>query len=158
MFPDVADTRSVLEQHGDASVPIDATEFGWTTRGSMFQSFPTATDQQRAQYLAQFTETVAQANCGVERITPFSWVSREQDSFNPEDWFGLVHPNGVRSTSESVYSATMLKLEPLAPPGPPSAAQCTSQLGTPSTPPPTGSSGSQPLIPFLGSILRLPAR
>jgi hypothetical protein len=152
MYSDVVDVRSVLEQHGDASVPIDLTEYGWTTRGSMFQSFPTATDQQRAQYLQQFTQALAQSNCGIERLTPYTWVSPEKNAFNPEDWFGIVHPNGIRSTSENVYSSTILKLEPLAAPATISASQCASQLGAqPKTTPPP----SQPLLPFLGLKLAM---
>jgi hypothetical protein len=152
MYPDIVDVRSTLDQHGDINVPIDITEFGWATQGGLFSSAPIATEQQRAQYITQFTQTVAQSNCGVDRILPHTWVSKEQDPNNAEDWFGLVHPDGTRRASESAYSATILQLEAAPPPSSSSASVCARQLGvqgSSSQPPP-----SQPLLPLLSAQLR----
>jgi hypothetical protein len=105
-----------------------------------------ATEQQRAQYMTQFTQTVAQSNCGVERILPHTWASKEQDPNNAEDWFGIVHPDGTRRATETAYSSTILQLEATPPPSSSSGSVCARQLGVQagSQAPP-----SQPLLPFL---------
>ena len=129
MYPEVVDTRSVLEQHGDGGVPINVTEFGWPTQGLNSSGYTEVSDVQRAQYIAQFTKAVARSNCGVVRIEPHTWVTEEQSIFNPEDWFGFVHPNLSRSATENAYSSMIGQLAPLATPTPYSTSACSQQLG-----------------------------
>jgi hypothetical protein len=145
MYPEVVDTRSVLDQHGDGGLPINITEFGWPTQGLNSTGFTEVSDAQRAQYVAQFTKAVARSNCGVVRIEPHTWVTAEQSIFSPEDWFGFVHPNLSRSATETAYSSTIGQLAPLATPTPYSTSTCSQQLGVaagtttqpaPSSPPP----------------------
>jgi hypothetical protein len=131
MYPDVVDTRAVLDQNGDTSVPIDITEFGWPTAGLDSRGYTEVSDSQRAQYVTQFTTAVARSNCGVDRIEPHTWVTHEQNIFDPEDWFGFVHPDLARSETESAYSATIGQLSPLATPTPASTSECSQQLGVP---------------------------
>lgn len=145
MYPDIVNVRSTLDQHGDINVPIDITEFGWATQGSLFSDAPMATEQQRAQYLTQFTQTVAQSNCGIDRILPHTWVSKEQDPNNAEDWYGIVHPDGTRRPSETAYSSTILQLEATPPPSSSSATVCARQLGVQGG---SQTSPSQPLLPL----------
>ena len=131
MYYDVADTRLVLEQHGDNAAPIDVTEFGWPTRG-IGSGYTVIPDSERAQYLTQVTQTLTSSSCGIGRIEPHSWVTAEQNSLNPEDWFGVVHPSGVRSSSESQYSATIRGLASAgATTAAPSATTCAQQLDVP---------------------------
>jgi hypothetical protein len=154
MYYDVVDTRAVLEQHGDVNVPIDVTEFGWPTGGLTPGMWTVVSDAQRAQYVQQFTTAVARSNCGVDRIEPHTWVTREQNLFDPEDYFGFVHPNATRTTTESTYSSTIGQLAPLATPSPPAASTCSQQLGVPANtarqPPPP-----PPLLPPLPPLGQL---
>jgi hypothetical protein len=151
MYPEVVDTRSVLEQHGDVGVPIDVTEFGWPTQGINSNGFTEVSDAQRAQYVSQFTKAVAQSNCGVARIEPHTWVTQEQNIFSAEDWFGFVHPNLSRSATETAYSSAIGQLAPLATPSPNSTSMCAQQLGVAAgttTQPPPQQPSSPPLIPI----------
>jgi hypothetical protein len=157
MYYDVADTRLVLQQHGDGSVPIDVTEFGWPTRG-LGGGSTVISDSQRGIYLADVARTLSQSSCGIDRIEPHTWITAEQNQLNTEDWFGVVHPNGVRSISENDYSGA---IKQLAVGGTstsaPDASQCAQQLGVPSgaTLQQQQQQPSQPLLPpLLG--LRLP--
>ncbi len=106
---EVAHVRSVLDAHGDANTPIDVTEFGWTTSGFPLQQ--RASDSQRAARLAQATGWLARSDCGIERILPYTWATRDLDIANAEDWFGLVSPAGVPTLSAVAYAHELESLE-----------------------------------------------
>jgi hypothetical protein len=158
MYPDVADTRLVLEQHGDGSVPIDVTEFGWPTEG-LGGGSSVVSDAQRGTYLVDVTRTLAQSSCGVDRIEPHTWITSEQNPLNTEEWFGVVHPNGIRSTSENDYSGAIRQLSTggISTSNAPSATACAQQLDVRLGSTLTPAKPSQPLLPLpLGLTLRLP--
>lgn len=126
MLPDVIDTRTVLDQHGGIDVPLDVTEFGWAVHAPS-SGGPWVTDQQRASYLQQFTQTIARSDCSVERILPHTWVSLETNAANPEDWYGLVQPNGTPTLGASAYGATLAQLD-ATPVATPATAVCQRQF------------------------------
>jgi Glycosyl hydrolase catalytic core len=106
---EVARVRSILDAHGDAGTPIDVTEFGWSTAGLPLQQ--RASDPQRAAMLAQATGLLARSDCGVERILPFTWATRELDLTNAEDWFGIVSADGAPTLSALAYAHELQILE-----------------------------------------------
>jgi hypothetical protein len=98
----VATIRSVMDAHGDVNVPIDVTEFGWSTGGPG----QPVTDAQRAQRLKEAVIWLANSNCGVERILPHTWSTPERDPNNPEDWFGITAPDGTQHLSATTLAQT----------------------------------------------------
>lgn len=76
--------RQALDAAGRTSVPINVTEFGWTTA----TSDPTAvSDTQRAGLIAQAIPYLA-TRADVPRAHIYSWTSREQ--YNQGfDWYGI---------------------------------------------------------------------
>jgi polysaccharide biosynthesis protein PslG len=106
---EVARIRSILDAHGDVDTQIDVTEFGWTTSGFPLQQH--ASDRQRAAMLAQATALLADSNCGVERILPYTWATRELDPANAEDWYGIVSPDGAPTLSATAYADELHSLE-----------------------------------------------
>jgi hypothetical protein len=112
VLAEVEKVRALLDAHGDIDVPLDVTEFGWPTRGLNGSGTPPIlSDLRRGVYLAQVTAALASSDCGVERIFPHTWVSKEINPLAPDDWFGLVHPNGVLTQSEVAYSQAITALE-----------------------------------------------
>lgn len=110
--------REALDAHSDFNTPLDVTEFGWpsisraaTQRGlrppSKSNGPPFISDPQRASRVATITRTLARSDCGVERILPDTWVTRERNPDNPEDWFGLVGAGGVPSATAIAYRNTL---------------------------------------------------
>lgn len=105
-------TRAVLDAHHDVDVPIDVTEFGWPTRGlSDSAGAPPVTDAERATYLTQVTRSLAESDCGVERILPNTWVTQQQSLLDPAQWFGIVNPNGTMTKTGTAYGMLLANLE-----------------------------------------------
>ena len=108
----VNNIRAVMDWEGDLNVPIDVTEFGWTTGGPG----QPVTDAQRAQRLNEAVTWLANSDCGVERILPHTWASPESDPNNPEDWFGIAAPDGTPHLSATTLAQTYQTLEQAAAP------------------------------------------
>jgi hypothetical protein len=108
----VSSIRAVMDAHGDVNVPIDVTEFGWSTGGP---GVP-VTDAQRAQRLYEAVTWLAQSDCNVERILPHTWSSPEADPSNVEDWFGIVAPDGTPHLSANALAQTFQTLDAQATP------------------------------------------
>jgi hypothetical protein len=64
------------------------------------------TEALRAQRLNEAVTWLAQSDCGVERILPHTWASRESDPNNPEDWYGITAPNGTQHQSATQLAQT----------------------------------------------------
>jgi hypothetical protein len=112
----VASLRAALDSAGDASVPIDVTEFGWPTNGSA-SWIATVSDATRAGYLSQVVDALATADCGVERIIPYAWVTGQQGTGNPEQWFGLSNAGAATASTKALGSAyTSIAASGKAPP------------------------------------------
>jgi hypothetical protein len=57
--------RSALALLGEGSVPLELTEFGWTTDGS------TAAESARAQMFGSLAQVLAGSDCGVQIVAPY---------------------------------------------------------------------------------------
>jgi hypothetical protein len=97
----VSAIRSVMDAHGDVNVPIDVTEFGWSTGGPA-----PVTEALRAQRLNEAVTWVAQSDCGVERILPHTWASLESNTNSTEDWYGITAPDGTQHQSATQLAQT----------------------------------------------------
>jgi hypothetical protein len=105
------DVRNWLVGLGRGSVPIEVTEFGWTTVGTI----NVAADAVRAANITALLQAAA-AHAGIDRMIIHTWVSREQWPTVGEDWFGIVHPDGSGTQSSAAFGATVraLSAPPLA--------------------------------------------
>jgi hypothetical protein len=101
--------RSVLTTAGRPNVPIEVTEVGWTTQGSAVATSEAA----RAALIRQLLPAVA-AEPGVTRLILHTWVSREQYASQPEDWYGLFHPDATPSASGTAFVQALAGLRPAA--------------------------------------------
>lgn len=92
------DFRKVLDTLGEGSVPIDVTEFGWSTGD-------TNTENWRAWQMNTVGYTLGRSNCGIRLLAPYTWVS--PGATTPND-FGLVDSSGL-STVLRLAGSTWFK-------------------------------------------------
>jgi hypothetical protein len=114
----VRSMRATLASLGDGGVPLYLTEFGWVTSGD--GSAVRATEDQRAARLAEVTEALVRSDCGVATVIPYTWTTPESNPADPEDWYGLVHPDGGRTPSSDAFRGVVQRLaadppDPFAP-------------------------------------------
>ena len=84
------------------SMPMIVTEVGWPLRGSV--SFP---EDERAERFRLAATQIPRTNCNVSGLTAYTWISREQQSSNFDDWFGLAAPGtGDLYLSGATYAAS----------------------------------------------------
>jgi hypothetical protein len=101
VFSRVRSMRATLEDLGDGGVPLHLTEFGWVTSGQ--GSAIVAPEAERAALIEQTTDTLVRSDCGVATVIPYTWTTPEQHPDDPEDWYGIVHPDGTRTESSEAY-------------------------------------------------------
>lgn len=93
--------RSKMIAAGVGAASILVTEYGWHTQGGA-GSIP---ESVRAQYEANFANLASRLNCGVIGIAPHAWVTAEQDTTDPENWWGIADPsNGAPYATGQAYS------------------------------------------------------
>jgi Cellulase (glycosyl hydrolase family 5) len=89
----VAQFRAKLEQIGEGSVPIEVTEFGWTSGDN-------AQQQWRARMMQDVAAALANSNCGVSTLAPYTWAN---DPGLPPD-FALVQGTELTPSAEAWFS------------------------------------------------------
>jgi hypothetical protein len=97
--------RAYLDWLKQPGVPIEVTEFGWTTAGAV-NVLPT--DAIRAQQIP-YVMGGAAARPNVTRMIIHTWTSREQ-FLQTEDWFGMVRPDGTPTESSAKFAWAMREL------------------------------------------------
>ena len=70
-------------------VPMIVNEVGWATH--VGKTPPSESD--RASAYARMAVNYARTNCNVGGILPHTWISPEQSSTDPEDWYGIANPS-----------------------------------------------------------------
>ena len=106
----LARQRAAVDASPLAGKPLAYNEVGWYTSGVGAQ--PAVSDEQRAAYLAEVTDAVARSNCGIQAFAPHTWITREQDPQNLEDWYGIADPGtGDPYASGSAYLDQALLFE-----------------------------------------------
>ena len=85
--------RSTLDGLGEGHVPMWITELGWATQGS--GAVPRAPDPTRAGNLSLSTDVLLRANCAVEMVTPYTWITPERDSDRDNQALGIYRADGT---------------------------------------------------------------
>jgi hypothetical protein len=97
-------------------VPMIVNEIGWATHVG---KVPITEDERAAAY-GKMTSNYARTNCNVGSILPHTWISPQQSTKNPEDWYGIADPStGAPYDSARRYSNVLQLMEgrlPLEPP------------------------------------------
>jgi uncharacterized repeat protein (TIGR01451 family) len=85
------------------STPIHITELGWPTSGT---GSPIVTSEDaRATYMAQATDTLARSDCGIADVIPYTWTTPESDPSDIEDWYGMYHwGSGAATPTGDAYT------------------------------------------------------
>lgn len=78
-------------------IPMVVNEVGWATHVGKAP----LSEEDRAAAFGKMTINYARTNCNVGGILPHTWISPQQSSKNPEDWYGIANP----STGEPYDSA-----------------------------------------------------
>jgi hypothetical protein len=80
--------RLALNALGEGAVPLELTEFGWTTDGS------TTGESARAKMYASLGQVLANSDCGIGVVAPYDWMNPGATASN--DW-GLSGASGLRA-------------------------------------------------------------
>jgi hypothetical protein len=92
----IATLRGALAAVGAGAKPIEVTETGWAS--------PPRSEERRAAELARLAEELPRSDCGVTRLLVHSWLTREADPADPEDWFGIANPDGSPKPSALAFA------------------------------------------------------
>jgi hypothetical protein len=101
----VREGRGVLGLLHMNSVPLYATEFGWTTR------LPGALDYvpapRRPHYIIRTLAEFDHMRCGLAAAVIYTWYSPQQDPSDSQQWYGLTGPAGPDSSSTAAFTAAI---------------------------------------------------
>lgn len=95
VYSDIRRMRQALRGMGQGGVPLEITEVGWTTTRT--------SDGARAAGLSELARELPGSDCNVTRLIPYSWVTRESNPGDDEDWFGMANLNGTPKPSGSAF-------------------------------------------------------
>ena len=110
--------RSAIRAAGLGERPISFNETGWPTSG-LGPIAPLAEDE-RAAHLSEVTAAVASSDCGLDSFAPHTWITREQQPANIEDWYGIADPQTAQPYPTAVaYFEQVLLYEGRGPEPPP---------------------------------------
>jgi hypothetical protein len=129
-FRRLARWRQALDLLAGKREPIAINELGYTTTK--------ISDAERGQELTALTQQLPRSDCDVYDFFPYEWTSREQDTTNPEDWFGIWNGDGTPKPSGQEFVNAVLQMRGLsATPAPTSDLNlCDSQYPVPADPQP----------------------
>ena len=97
-------------------IPMIVNEIGWATHVG---KVPITEDERAAAY-GKMTVNYARTNCNVGGILPHTWISPQQSSKNPEDWYGIADPStGAPYDSARRYSYGLQLMDGQLPVEPP---------------------------------------
>lgn len=104
--------RGGADSLGFDLTPLAINEVGWPTQGQ--GAFDVVSDEEvRAKFMtALATNTYAARDAlGISSLAPYSWVTRESDPADPEDWFGLADPSTGEPTAAGLaYGSAIERL------------------------------------------------
>jgi polysaccharide biosynthesis protein PslG len=97
--------RHALDQVAGPSVPIEITELGWATT-----SVP---EGERVKDLSRLARQLPHSDCNIDRMLPYTWLTRESDPGDPEDWFGIWNHDGSGKPSGTAYLGAVKRMRGL---------------------------------------------
>ena len=83
-------------------VPLYVTEFGWTTSPRGALDYGPAS--RRPQLIEQTLRALGGSGCGIAAVLLHTWVTREHDPADREQWFGISPPGGGRSPDVTAFA------------------------------------------------------
>ena len=90
-----------------ASVPLYATEFGWTTDPPGALDYAPA--RLRPGYIRGTLGSLGHLNCGLAAAVLYTWVTPRQNASDPEDWYGISSPSAGAQTPDVAAFAAGLR-------------------------------------------------
>jgi hypothetical protein len=101
-------TAGWLDDAGLGEESIVVSEYGWRSGGAA----GALSEEQRAQMIRDFSDSLARTNCNVVGIYPHNWIGPRLDATNPEDWYGLADPlTGAPLASGVAYAGVINSYE-----------------------------------------------
>jgi hypothetical protein len=122
----LAGARRALDELGERSTPIDIDETGWATRGGVLVTdILPISEEQRASFFTELVALVARSDCGLGVVSPFAWVTSEDNPSDASAWFGLADRQTANlKPSGAAYATAAQAAAGTAAPAPPSAPVC----------------------------------
>ncbi len=87
-------------------IPMTVNEIGWATHVGKAP----LSEQDRAEAFARMTVNYARTNCNVGGVLPHTWISPQQSTKNPEDWYGIANPSTGEPYDSARYFSFGLRL------------------------------------------------
>jgi hypothetical protein len=102
--------RQALDRAGLAKTPMLVNEAGWHTQGPHDARY--APDASRAAFIRELAAVSRRTDCNVVGFGVHAWVTAQQDTADPEDWYGLADPlTGAPNASGRGYAAGIREAE-----------------------------------------------
>jgi polysaccharide biosynthesis protein PslG len=95
--------RKALTALGIGTVPLYATEFGWTTKPPGARHW--VPERVRPRYISRAISDLARTDCGLAAAILYTWLTPERDPGNLEDWFGIHPLDGGSSSDTQAFAA-----------------------------------------------------
>jgi hypothetical protein len=99
--------RSTLDSVGLNAVPMSVNELGWYTQGT--GGNPPTSEARRAAGFAQLAPAIAGSDCDVIALSVHTWITREQNPADREDWYGLADPQTAEPYPSAVAYGDQVK-------------------------------------------------
>ncbi len=94
--------RATLAALGMASVPLYATEFGWTTSPPGSLGYVPAA--RRPAWIERTLETLGHLDCGLAASVLYTWVTPQSNAGDSQDWFGIENPDGTATPASQAFA------------------------------------------------------
>ncbi len=94
--------RAGLDSVIGRRVPIEVTEIGWYRKGD---GWLLADDMTRAADLSLLTDALARSDCNIDSYEPYTWLTAEETTADPEQWYGIYSPTAGLLESGRAWAA-----------------------------------------------------
>jgi hypothetical protein len=98
----VQTARGALRLLGLASVPLYATEFGWTIRPPGALDY--VSEARRPDYILRTLTTLGHGRCGLASALLYTWYSPGQDPSDSQQWYGISGANGAGKADTAAFT------------------------------------------------------
>lgn len=98
----VEEARRTLDALHMGTVPLYATEFGWTTSPTSAPAY--VAPARRVAWIALTLATLGHLDCGLAASILYTWVTPQGNPGDGEDWFGIENPNATGTPSSEAFT------------------------------------------------------
>lgn len=99
----VADAGKAIASLGLGTVPVDVTEFGWTTNPP--GSLTYVPERIRPGYIRATIAGLGDRGCQVAAVILYTWVTPDGNPARHDDWFGIASPHNVNTPDVRAFTA-----------------------------------------------------